>query len=407
MVERLSGPQRQIYDFILSGDYALVCEGAVRSGKTTHMASAFLIWAMEYFDRACFAVCGKTIQSAERNILLPMQENHALPYSLSYSATRHCLTAKQGGRENWFYLFGGKDAASDTAIQGMTLAGVLFDEVALMPESFVSQAMARCISCPNAKYWFNCNPEGPSHYFYQRWVLPERPGVRRLHFTLEDNPSLTPEMIARTKQLYQGVFYERYILGRWVQAQGRVYPMFGEACLAEAVPGPVSRWVISMDYGIQNPTAMLLWGLCGEVWYQAAEYYHSGRETGRQMTDEDYYRELEKLAGDRDIECVIVDPSAASFLALLRKRRRFRGKKAVNDVLPGIQRTASALQNGQIRVLRCCNRTREEYDQYVWDEKSGSDKPRKDHDHAMDATRYFVSTMGVGTKKTGYRPLWN
>ncbi|MFR4757716.1 MAG: hypothetical protein ACLT9P_06070 [Evtepia gabavorous] len=74
-----------------------------------------------------------------------------------------------GGVENTYFLFGGKDEGSAALIQGVTLAGVLLDEVALMPRSFVEQACARC-SVTGAKFWFSCNPAGPGHWFYREWI---------------------------------------------------------------------------------------------------------------------------------------------------------------------------------------------------------------------------------------------
>lgn len=404
-IEKISEKQAQILDFVVSDGLYLICDGAVRSGKTVFMASAFVIWAMEYYDRTNFAICGKTVQSAERNVLKPLQENESLPYSMTYKVSTKVLTVRCGAKENYFYIFGGKDESSYMLIQGITLAGVLFDEVALMPRSFVEQALSRAISFEHPKYWFNCNPESPNHYFYKEWLEHPKEGTTHLHFLLEDNPILTQQMIERTKAMYSGVFYDRYIRGLWVIAEGIIYPMFGKDTIVPTIERKYSRYVISMDYGIQNPTAMLLWGFCDGVWYQVDEYYHSGRETSQQKTDQEYYEDLEQLAGDRYIDCLIIDPSATSFIALVKQKRRFRIRKAHNDVIDGIQKTASALQQGKIKVNDCCKRTIKEYGLYSWDQKADEDRPIKDNDHAMDATRYFVNTMNIMKPKSDYRSL--
>ena len=405
-IEKMSEKQAQILDFVLSDDLYLICDGAVRSGKTVFMSAAFVIWAMEYYDRTNFAICGKTVQSAERNVLKPLQENESLPYTMSYKVSTKVLTVRCGAKENYFYIFGGKDESSYMLIQGITLAGVLFDEVALMPRSFVEQALSRAISFEHPKYWFNCNPESPNHYFYKEWIESPKERTTHLHFLLEDNPILTPQMIERTKAMYSGVFYDRYIRGLWVIAEGIIYPMFGKDTIVPTKERKYSRFVISMDYGIQNPTAMLLWGLCDGVWYQVDEYYHSGRETSQQKTDQDYYEDLERLAGDRAVDYLIIDPSASSFIALVKQKRRFRVMKAKNDVIDGIQKTASAIQHGKIKVNDCCKRTIKEYGLYSWDLKpGGEDRPIKDNDHAMDATRYFVATMKIMKPKSEYKSL--
>lgn len=406
-IEKISEKQAQILDFALSDGLYLICDGAVRSGKTVFMSSAFLIWAMEYFDRTNFGICGKTVQSAERNVLKPLQENESLPYTLEYKVSTKLLTVRCGTKENYFYIFGGKDESSYMLIQGITLAGVLFDEVALMPRSFVEQALSRAISYDAPKYWFNCNPEGPNHYFYKEWIENPKEGTTHLHFVLEDNPILSPKMIERTKAMYSGVFYDRYIRGLWVLAEGLIYPMFDKDKIVPTTERKYSRYVVSMDYGIQNPTAMLLWGLCDGVWYQVKEYYHSGRETGRQKTDQEYYDDLELLAGDLPVECLVVDPSATSFIALVKQKKRFKVRPAKNDVIDGIQKTASAIQQGKILVNDCCKETIREYGLYSWDTKAEKDAPIKDNDHAMDATRYFVNTINIMKPKNDYIPMWN
>ena len=406
-IDKISEKQAQILDFVVSDGLYLICDGAVRSGKTVFMSAAFVIWAMEYYDRTNFAICGKTVQSAERNVLKPLQENESLPYTMSYKVSTKVLTVRCGAKENYFYIFGGKDESSYMLIQGITLAGVLFDEVALMPRSFVEQALSRAISYEHPKYWFNCNPESPNHYFYKEWLEDQKDGTTHLHFLLEDNPILTPQMIERTKAMYSGVFYDRYIRGLWVIAEGIIYPMFGKDSVVQTIERKYTRYVISMDYGIQNPTAMLLWGFCDGVWYQVDEYYHSGRETSQQKTDQDYYDDLERLAGDRYIDWLIIDPSATSFIALVKQKRRFKVRKAHNDVIDGIQKTASAIQQGKIKVNDCCKRTIKEYGLYSWDQKADEDRPIKDNDHAMDATRYFVNTMQIMKPKSDYRSLLN
>ena len=373
---------------------AIVCDGAVRSGKTMAMGLSFFLWAMACFDGKKFGVCGKTISSLRRNVLseiLPRLEG--LGATWKEKRTENLVTVAFWGHENQFYIFGGRDESSASLIQGITFAGVLLDEVALMPQSFVEQACARC-SVAGPRLWFNCNPAGPSHWFYKSWILGagER-NCLRLHFTMEDNPSLTEAIRKRYERLYTGVFYRRFILGQWAQAEGRVYDFF-EPEMAKPVPqGPFDKWYISCDYGTVNPTSMGLWGRCGSVWYRVSEFYFDSRAKQRQMTDEEYAAALEKLAGRRQITAVIVDPSAASFIAVLRKRG-WRVQKAVNEVLSGIRRTSDCLKEGRIVICQDCADCLREMDEYVWDLSSGAkDRVKKEHDHAMDDMRYFVSTV--------------
>ena len=376
-----------------AGKEAIVCDGAVRSGKTLAMGLSFFLWAQSCFDGKKFGVCGKTIASLRRNVLseiLPKLEDMGAVWKEKRS--ENLVTVRLFGHENRFYIFGGRDESSASLIQGITFAGILLDEVALMPKSFVEQACARC-SVAGSRLWFNCNPAGPSHWFYREWILEaEKRNCLRLHFTMEDNPGLTEEIRERYRTLYTGVFYRRFILGQWAQAEGRVYDFFTPEMVGKA-PETCEKWYISCDYGTVNPTSMGLWGLSRGVWYRVGEFYFSSREAMRQMTDEEYAGALEALAEGRHITAVIVDPSAASFIEVL-KRKGWRVRKADNDVLAGIRLTSDALKSGKIVICQGCGDCLREMDEYVWDLSCGSgDKVKKEHDHAMDDMRYFVSTV--------------
>lgn len=394
----ISEKQLKTLAFSYSDYDCLICDGAVRSGKTSIMMVAFVDWAMRNYARQRLGICGKTVDSATKNIIIPyisMSRTKKM-YRASWRRGDKILEVSRGPVTNYFEVFGGNDERSYMLIQGRTLAGVFLDEVALMPRSFVEQAMTRC-SVNGARLWFNCNPENPQHWFYREWIekYKERNALY-LHFEMEDNPGLSEKTIRDYKSRFSGVFYERYILGRWVMAEGLIYPMYANTVPNE--PRAYSKFYVSMDYGILNPTAMILWGLCDGIWYAIQEYYHSGRETQEQKTDEQYYAELEKLAGNFQIQRVIIDPSAASFIALVEQKKRFKVLDANNAVLEGIQHTAQALSSGLIKFNDCCVRTIQEFGLYRWDEKAKEDRPIKDNDHAMDAVRYFVQTVGIWEK---------
>ena len=380
---------------------AIVCDGAVRSGKTLAMGLSFFLWASTCFDGQRFGVCGKTIGSLRRNVLseiLPMLS--AMGAVWKEKRTENLITIRLMGHENSFYTFGGRDESSASLIQGITFAGILMDEVVLMPRSFVDQACARC-SVAGSRLWFNCNPAGPEHWFYKSWILEaEGKNCLRLHFTMEDNPSLTPAIRRRYERLYTGVFYRRFILGQWVQAEGRVYDFFSPDMVALPPQEPMEQYYISCDYGTVNPTSMGLWGRKGETWYRIREFYFNSRAEHRQMTDAEYADALEKLADGRPITAVIVDPSAASFLEVLR-RRGLPVRKAKNDVLAGIRLTADLLKAGKVVICHGCEDCLREMDSYVWDLQAGGDRVKKENDHAMDDMRYFVSTV-LGEQKAGF-----
>ncbi len=382
---------------------AVICDGAVRSGKTLCLSVSFVAWSFSRFENQTFAFCGRTIGSLRRNVIAGLPAAlEGLGFACDYKPSRNYLDITHRGRTNRFYLFGGKDEGSASLIQGITLAGVLFDEVALMPRSFVEQALARC-SVTGSKFWFNCNPEHPYHWFYREWILRcKEKSALYLHFTMEDNPSLTPEIRARYESLYSGSFYERFVRGRWVAPSGLVYPMFDHAHHVATPPPDCERFYISCDYGTLNPTSMGLWGQNGGVWYRIREYYHNARATGVLKTDEEYYQALERLAGGLPIQAVVVDPSAASFIEAIRRHGRFTVLPAKNDVLQGIRRVSDSLKAGQLRFAPCCTDTLREFSLYRWDENARSDCPVKEHDHAMDDIRYFVYTILSGETREFY-----
>ena len=372
---------------------AIICDGAVRSGKTLCMGLSFFLWACSQFRNARFGVCGKTIASLRRNVLSELLPKlQAIGFTVTEKRTENLVRVTYREHTNDFYIFGGRDESSSSLIQGITFAGILLDEVALMPRSFVEQACARC-SVTGSRLWFNCNPEGPHHWFYNEWILgAESRNCLYLHFTMQDNPSLSPQIRQRYARLYTGVFYRRFVLGQWVAAEGRVYDFF-DATTAPPVPkGSFSQWYISCDYGTVNPASFGLWGLQDGVWYRIKEFYFDSRREMRQMTDAEYADALQTLAGGRRITAVIVDPSAASFIELLR-RRGWNVKKADNDVLSGIRRTSDLLKSGKIVICDTCTDCLRESEQYVWDLKAGKDAVKKEHDHAMDDMRYFVVTV--------------
>lgn len=407
----ISEKQLEILKFPFSDYDALICDGAVRSGKTSIEMWAFVFWAMQTFENQRFGICGKTVDSAQKNIIVPFI---SLPlskdqYKLKWRRADKVLEVEyragnRKGKRNYFEVFGGKDESSFMLIQGRTLAGVLLDEVALMPESFVNQALARC-SVDGAKIWFSCNPGSPEHWFYKNWIMRRKErNAMYLHFAMTDNPSLSKKTLERYQNMYSGVFYDRYIRGLWVVAEGLVYPMFKN--VVPTVPRKYDTYYIGMDYGILNPTAMLLVGHCDGVWYVVKEFYHSGRETNQQKTDAEYYVDLKQLAGDFTIKRLIVDPSAASFITLVEKEHQFKIWDADNTVIEGIQHVAQCIADKKLMVNDCCKRTIQEFGLYRWDETAPEDKVIKENDHAMDALRYVIQTAGIWRKPTTQTVNW-
>ena len=372
----------------------IIADGAIRSGKTVCMSLSFVMWAMTQFNGQNFGMCGKTIGSFRRNVLFWLEVMlRSRGYTVADHRADNLVVVTRGETTNYFYIFGGKDERSQDLIQGITLAGVFFDEVALMPESFVNQATGRC-SVEGSKYWFNCNPDGPYHWFKTGWIdkatgylgkkktqeIREKaaaenrdPGLKEilyLHFTMDDNLSLSEKIKERYRSMYTGVFYRRYIRGLWAMAEGIIYDMFDTAkhVISNLSDLVNENYYVSCDYGTQNATVFLLW--CKERsgrWVCCREYYYSGRDEERQKTDSEYADDLERWLGGIKPVKIIIDPSAASFIAELKKRG-YAIKKAKNDVLDGIRFVASLLNQGKIAISDQCPNTIKEFGSYIWDQ---------------------------------------
>ncbi len=395
-------------------DYnGIIADGSIRAGKTVAMAVSFIIWAMDGYDGQNFAMCGKTVGSFRRNVwtwLKPVLLVRG--YKVEESRTENLIVVARGERINYFYIFGGRDESSQDLIQGVTLAGLFCDEVALMPESFVNQASGRC-SVTGAKIWFNCNPDSPMHWFLKNWI--EKADEKRLlhlHFLMDDNPSLSEAVRERYRTTYSGVFYQRFILGEWVMASGAIYRnawsdelVFDDDKLEYLLNNlHIMRRSITIDYGTVNPMVYLdVLDDGNDLWF-IREYYWDSRVEGTEKDNSQYADDLLEFV--RGVELwptnVVIDPSAASFKIELRNRG-LHAKETVetinadNNVIEGIRKVNTLMTRRRIHFHKSMEHTIKEMTSYVWDDKalqsSGKEKPVKVADHGPDAVRYYVSTV--------------
>ena len=377
-------------------DRIMLADGAIRSGKTVSMILSFLSWSLSAFRGKDFIIAGVTGGALRRNVLAPMfriLETYGIPCDWKRTEAKLLIGS------NTYHLFGAdKDNAQDK-LQGMTAAGAYADEAALFPRSFVDQMIGRC-SVAGSKIFMNCNPNGAYHYIKTDFIdHAGEIGLYRLHFTMDDNLTLSPEIRESYARQFQGVFYRQYILGEWVSAEGAVYPMWDDDANTYTEEDPEMyddmRRFVAVDYGTVNPCVFLDVRDDGKTFWVAREYYWDSGARRRQKTDAEYAEDLLAfLGGDRNVQ-VVVDPSAASFKAELRNRG-IRALDARNDVREGIATTAVLIGSRRVRVerTRCPGLLKEVHD-YVWDDKAalrGEEKPLKVHDHAMDALRYLCHT---------------
>ena len=361
--------------------------GATRSGKT-YLDFKWII-PMRIRERAgkdgLSVILGVTKSTIERNVLEPMRNLYGdkLVGAISSDNTAWIFGEK-------CYCLGAEKVSQVSKIRGASIKYCYGDEVADWSEEVFALLKSRLdkeYSCFDGTY----NPQYPNHWL--KIFLDSDADIFSQEYTIDDNPFLPPAFVENLKKEYAGtVFYDRYILGKWTLAEGLIYPMFNDSCIVDELP-EAGEYYISCDYGTLNPFSAGVWCVNSGRAVRVAEYYYSGRDKQYQLTDEEYYAEVEKLAGDKNIRHIIVDPSAASFIACIKKHGRFSVRKAKNDVMYGIRLTSAMLRAGAIKIgSDCCDAIRE-FGLYRWDEGSTEDKPIKENDHAMDDIRYFCATV--------------
>lgn len=385
-----------------------ILHGSVRSGKTWISLVLWAFWMLTMPEDAAYLMVAKTLTSLRRNCL-DLLETLVGKSNFSYS-----LAAKQAvlfGRT--VYLEGVNDARAESKIRGMTLQGAYCDELTLFTQDFFTMLLSR-LSMPEAKLFGTTNPDSPNHWLKSEYLdRSQELDLMEMRFTIDDNEFLDPEYVRHLKREYTGVFYERFILGNWVIAEGLVYSMFSEKehvvhvlpeCCAHPEKGQ-GEYYISVDYGTKNPFSAGLWCVSGGGATRIAEYYYDGRKSKKPRTDEEHYAALEKLirhevwnSGRRTVEsypiqCVVIDPSAASMIECIRRHGSFSVRAAKNDVIPGIGITGSLLAAGKLKIHADCKDCIREFGIYSWDEKAKGDQVIKENDHAMDDTRYFCYTI--------------
>lgn len=396
-----------------------ILEGSVSSGKTWISLVLWAFFVASMPEDKLYMMTAKSLTTLKRNCLVLLQE---LVGEDNFSFSMAQKEGRLFGRR--ILLEGASDIRSESKIRGLTLQGAYLDEATQAPRDFFAMLLSR-LRLQGAKLIATTNPENPLHWLKVEYLdRAEELSLLDMKFLLEDNTTLPREYVENIKREYTGVFYDRFILGKWTQAEGLIYPMYADA-LEYPPTSRAEKYALSIDYGTQNAFAAILWGKHGNTWYQIKEYYYSGRDERAQKTDEEYAQDLDKFitsyvpdgcersewplkyltSGQKLL--TIIDPSAASFIAVLRKRRFYKVLRAHNSVLDGIRETATAMHIGRLKINPDCTATVAELQNYVWDSKAAEDRPIKANDHACDAMRYMVFTLHIAKKHSeGTASAW-
>lgn len=379
-------------------------EGSVSSGKTwiSLVLWAFWVSTMPNDPDRLYLMCARSLTTLKRNCLLLLQS------LVGENNFQFSIPAKEGrlfGRH--ILLEGANDAQAEAKIRGLTLQGAYCDELTKLPEDFFNMLLSR-LRLEGSKLIATTNPDAPNHWLKTDYIdRRDELDLLDVIFTIDDNTTLPKEYIENIKKEYTGVFYDRFILGKWKLAEGLIYPNYIQALVDSLPKARILEYALSIDYGTQNAFAALMWARIGDIWYVIDEYYYSGRDTGIQKTDEEYAKDLDAFISKYPINGklrTIIDPSAASFIALLKKRGSYKVRKADNDVIDGIRETATAIQTDRIKILKdAVPNLIKEFQSYSWDSKSTEERPVKVSDHGMDSLRYYVKTNKLVKPKSLYK----
>lgn len=379
-------------------DYdTVICDGSIRSGKTIAMIFSFIVWSVHTFQHQNFIIAGRSMGALKRNVIEPFFQilaSQGLNYEYKRSENPHIKVGT-----NTYYLFGASTEASQDVLQGLSSAGCLLDEAALLPQSFINQAIGRC-SVEGSKVWMNCNPESPYHYLKTDFIdKAKEKQILRLKFTLDDNLSLSQKIKDKYKRMFSGVFYQRYINGEWAMADGIIYDAFDQSKMVVNILPQMRRYWIGVDYGNQNSTCFVLVGLgIDDKCYVIDEYRHSGRETSRQKSPSQYADDLKDFIARNNlpIENIFIDPAATSFIVTCHQAKIQRIAQAFNDVKYGIGLIQSLIVEDRFRIHSSCVHLLKNMSSYSWDsraQKLGEDKPLKQNDDVVDALRYSIASV--------------
>ena len=384
--------KKQIQSFQDSDARINIFEGPVRAGKSF---IALLRWIdfCRNGPEGPLIICGRTDKTIKRNIINPLQElvGDAVKYSIGKGEVQMY--------NRIMYVVGANDERAEAKIRGSEFAGALIDELTLLPENFCKMLLSR-LSVPGAKLFASTNPDSPFHWVKKDIIDREKElNCKVFTFSIDDNPALSEEYKTELRREYQGLWYKRYIEGRWVMAEGAVFDFFDEDIhVIKYPPGNATSYIIGIDYGTTNPCVFTLIGynptMYPNMWLEK-EYYYNSRETQRQKSDYEYTQDFLDFIDGISVDAIYIDPSAASFKQELRRNGVQNIRDANNDVLSGIRFHGQLLMNGTYKICQNCTNAIREYTNYVWDSKAserGDDKPVKQNDHCCDAQRYALMT---------------
>lgn len=381
-----------------SNAFINILYGSFRSAKTVAMIDRWLLFiTSNKAPTKPFAIIGKTLDTINRNILSILSERLGKQY-FTYSLGLREATIF--GKRH--FLIGVNDDRAASKIRGLTLGGILGDEVSTWPKESFDTAISR-MSVEGAKFFGTTNPESPYHWLKTEYLENGGLDLFQMGFELNDNPFLPEKYKLDLANAYKGskLLYDRYIRGLWVAGEGAIYDVFDESKnIGDRSGGLHGKINVGIDYGTTNPFAAVAVNKAYGKIYAFDELYYDSRKVGLQKTDSEYAVMLKQWCSKFWAHGVTfhVDPSAASFKVEMQ-RAGLRVVDANNSVRDGISLITELFLKQDLYISPKCPQLIAKIKNYSWDDgaaKRGEERPLKRDDHLPDALRYVI--MDIGNK---------
>ena len=366
-----------------------ILEGSVRSGKTYVSLIAWLIMICKYEKDKNFLMVGKTVTSLKRNCLTLLEELCPKD-SFEYSIPRK--EARIFGRR--IFLEGVNDSRAEQKIRGMTLQAAYCDEITLFTEDFFAMLLSR-LSLPFSSLLGTTNPDSPTHWLMKKYISRKNDlNMKMWKFYLDDNDTIPKNIREDMKKEYTGVFYERFILGNWVQAEGLIYQKFADNKQSFIINDIKIRDIdfinIGIDYGAsKSKTAFVAVAFCQQ--FKLIVILDEQTIIGVNKPEDlykhiaNFYQRVEKKYGW--ISCCYADWGGLGQIltqGLKVYMHRHCDNAVVKDckkykIFERINILNRLIGANKFKIMDCCKETIESLSTSIWD-------PNKDNERLDDGT---------------------
>ena len=366
--------------------WLLIQHGAKRTGKTISNNDMFLLELMRVksianklgVKRPQYILAGNSLGTLERNVLIELANKYNLKFKFD--------------KFNRFELFGvlvccfGHGTRKDMErIRGMTAYGAYINEMTTGVEEVIREIFNRC-SGEGARLIADTNPDSPEHYVKKDYIdKADGEKVIAIHYELDDNTFLSQRYKDNVKSTTPaGQFYDRDILGLWVNAEGTVYKDFDKKKMTRDTinKDAIVKYIAGVDWGYEHLGSIVVVGIDGAYNHILLE------EHVAQYQEIDYWVEVAKSIKEKYGNITFYCDSARPEHVARFSREGFNAVNANKEILSGIEVVARLMKTNKFYILSECKQYFKEVYAYTLDKKKG--KHLKENDDLLDALRYAI-----------------